>query len=93
MLVSRIALAGSSAVVLMTLGLSGVGAAPAPDVPPHRHFIEVNGERIPIGPQVCENPDLQQAFNQFHFGVHVGTPGTFAMDHAHNGTDIKSARC
>ena len=94
MLVSRIALAGSTAVALMTLGLTAVGgAAPAPDVPAHRHFIDVNGTPIPIGPQVCGNPDMQQAFNQFHFGVHVGQPGTFAMDHAHNRNDIKAGPC
>jgi hypothetical protein len=33
-------------------------------------------------------PSLQHAFNQFHANVHVGTPGTFAMDHEHNRTDI-----
>jgi len=93
MKVSRMLLAGPAAVALLAFGLSGVDAAPAPDAPPHRHFIEVNGERVPIGPQVCESPDLQAAFNQFHFGVHVGTPGTFAMDHEHNQTDIKSGPC
>ena len=93
MKVSRMMLAGPAAVALLAVGLSGVDAAQAPNVPPHRHFIEVNGERVPIGPQVCESPELQGAFNQFHFGVHVGTPGTFAMDHEHNQTDIKSAAC
>ena len=41
------------------------------DVPKHRHFVETpTGELIPVGPQVCANADLQDAFNQFHYNVH-----------------------
>jgi hypothetical protein len=33
-------------------------------VPKHRHFIKTaEGNLVPVGPQICENPDLQQAFN------------------------------
>ena len=51
-----------------------------PNPPPHQHFvITAQGEWIPVGPQVCpagSNPQLQQAFNQFHFNVHhSGFPG------------------
>ena len=42
-----------------------------PNVPPHRHFLMTpTGALIPIGPQICEHPELQQAFNEFHFNVH-----------------------
>jgi hypothetical protein len=42
-----------------------------PQVPPHRHFIETaTGELVPVGPQVCEHPELMPAFEQFHFNVH-----------------------
>ena len=93
MKISRVTLAGTAAIALLACGLSGVDAATAPNVPAHRHYIEVNGERVPIGPDLCDNPSLQTAFNQFHFGIHVGTPGTFAMDHEHNQTDIKAGPC
>jgi hypothetical protein len=40
-------------------------------VPPHRHFIDLpTGQLIPVGPQVCENPELMPAFEQFHFNIH-----------------------
>ena len=28
-----------------------------------------------VGPRVCDNPSLQQAFNQFHVNVHRVEPG------------------
>src|SRR5688572_25660001 len=44
-------------------GLTNVGA--------HRHFLVTpNGDLVPIGPDVCANPDLQDAFNQFHYNIH-----------------------
>jgi hypothetical protein len=42
-----------------------------PQVPPHRHFIQTaTGELVPVGPQVCEHPELMPAFEQFHFNIH-----------------------
>ena len=41
------------------------------DVPRHQHYLQTpNGDRMPIGPNVCANPDLQDAFNQFHYNIH-----------------------
>jgi hypothetical protein len=41
------------------------------DVPKHRHFVETaTGELVAVGPQVCENPNVQQAFNQFPYNIH-----------------------
>ena len=41
------------------------------DAPYHRHFIVTpDGDMVPIGPDVCADPDLQQAFNEFHYNVH-----------------------
>jgi len=40
-------------------------------VPPHRHFVETpTGELVAVGPQICGRPELQKAFNQFHYNVH-----------------------
>jgi hypothetical protein len=39
--------------------------------PVRRHYIELeDGTRIPVGPNLCENPDLRLAFNEFHFNIH-----------------------
>ena len=64
-------------VTLSSVGLFwlvGTGAADPNlvDAPPHQHFLVVDGVWTPIGPQVCDgtNPQLQQAFNQFHFNIH-----------------------
>ena len=58
------------------LAFVGAGLADPPDmlfdpVPAHRHFVATStGQMVPVGPQICENPNLQQAFNQFHHNVH-----------------------
>lgn len=87
----RLALAGALAASLT--GVATLSAAqPAGDVTPHHHYVEVNGVRVEVGPRVCDRPSLQHAFNQFHANVHVGTPGSFAMDREHNRTDIVAVR-
>lgn len=69
------------------VAFAGPGLADPSDmffpVPPHRHFVEnPNGDLVAIGPQVCEHPELQKAFEQFHYNVHhshvpafLGGPG------------------
>ena len=42
-----------------------------PNIAPHRHFIETpGGKLVEVGPRICSDPSLQQAFNQFHINVH-----------------------
>jgi hypothetical protein len=57
-----------------------VGPAPAQEPPPpHDHFVTVpgTGEVIQVGPHRCElGETVQDAFLNFHFNVHVGTPAT-----------------
>ena len=63
------------------------------DVPAHRHFVVTpDGVRHAVGPQVCEHPDLQAAFNQFHWNIHKGAPFD-AMNHPHNPAAIGAAIC
>ncbi len=57
------------------IGLVPAGASLADpglsDVRAHQHYLQTpNGDRVPIGPNLCANPDLQEAFNQFHYNVH-----------------------
>ena len=63
-------LAAASVIALVPAGAS-LADPGLPNVRPHQHYLETpNGDRVPIGPDVCGDPDLQQAFNQFHFNVH-----------------------
>ena len=68
------------------------------DVPKHRHYIvQPNGERSEVGPRVCDDPSLQQAFNQFHANGHRTTPTSQgpAAPGLHNGQggEITSGGC
>jgi len=47
------------------------------DVPAHQHYLQTpDGTLVPIGPDICDNPDLQQAFNEFHYNIHRSTTPT-----------------
>ena len=71
----KLALVGISAVIPLSV-FAGVGLADPSDlfvaqVPPHRHFIQSpSGQLVAVGPQICERPNLDQAFLQFHHNVH-----------------------
>ena len=72
---SKLALVGLSAVIPLSV-FAGVGLADpsslfVAQVPPHRHFIQTpSGGLSAVGPQICEHPELEQAFLQFHHNVH-----------------------
>lgn len=77
----------STALATSIIALVPTGALADPpstlvDAPYHRHFIVTpDGDMVAIGPDVCADPNLQQAFNQFHFNVHHSAlPGTGAID-------------
>jgi hypothetical protein len=90
-------------VVLAVIGVfGGVGTAFAdPDlttVPPHRHYILTPaGDLKQVGPRVCDNASLQNAFNQFHNNIHVVTSAGIgpAAPGLHNlrGAEIMSGPC
>lgn len=68
-------LAALAAAILAVLTFAGPTLADPPgmlpDAPWHRHFIRSpDGTLIPVGPQICDNPELQQAFNEFHYNIH-----------------------
>ncbi len=65
------------------LTLLGTSALPAladtnlPDIPAHRHFIQTpTGQLVEVGPRLCDDPSLQQAFNEFHSNVHHAVSGS-----------------
>lgn len=64
-----------------------------PDIPRHAHVIvQEDGSKVYVGPDLCGNPSLQTAFNQFHVNVHVGGANT-GFDHEHNQNDILRENC
>jgi hypothetical protein len=71
---SRIALRLAAASVIAFVP-AGASLADPPgtlnDIGRHQHYLETaNGKLVPIGPDFCANPDLQDAFNQFHYNIH-----------------------
>jgi hypothetical protein len=80
---------------VLLVGLIGFSAATATadpnlsNVPPHRHWITLtSGEQVEVGPNVCDNPNLQRAHNQFHNNLHAVTPTGIgpAAPGLHNGS-------
>ena len=87
---------GLAAVVL---GVASLRADPdLPNVPAHRHYVrQPNGEFTEVGPRVCDDPNLQRAFNQFHNNIHVATGASIgpAAPGLHNlkGAEVFSRGC
>jgi hypothetical protein len=78
---------------ILLVGLVGFSAATASadpnlnNVSPHRHWITLtNGETVQVGPSVCDNPNLQQAFNQFHNNLHFSAGHGRAAPGMHDGS-------
>jgi hypothetical protein len=73
-------------VLLLASALVTVGAPPASadHVPPHQHFLVTSdGTLIPVGPDACLfGPS--QAFDEFHFNIHLGTPNLEAFQQTNN---------
>lgn len=88
---TRILFATTAAAALLLAAVPAATAGQAPNVPAHQHFLVTPQGVIPVGPQLCENPNLQAAFNQFHAAVHVG-PANDGFDHEHNPVDVTAIR-
>ncbi len=61
------------------IALAPAGALADPNLPNagrHKHYIVTpNGDQVAVGPDFCDDPNLQGAFNQFHFNVHRSAVG------------------
>ena len=92
-----VALVTGAAAVLVTVAT--VQADPdLTNVPPHRHWIRTaTGDLVEVGPRVCDDANLQKAFNQFHNNIHVATGssiGTAAPGlHNFRGAEIRFSGC
>ena len=67
-------LAALAAALFAVLMFAEPTRADPPDMlispPNHRHFVQTADGLVPVGPQICGNPQLQQAFNEFHYNIH-----------------------
>jgi hypothetical protein len=77
--------------LLMVAGASffassaGALADAPPAIFPHQHFLILpDGSQLPVGPDVCANPEAAQGFYGFHQNIHTGTPNQFAFQNPDN---------
>ena len=95
----RAVFAGSVLIAMLALGATTAVADPSlGNVSPHRHWITLpNGGQVEVGPRVCDDPNLQEAFNQFHNNLHAVTASGIgpAAPGLHNsaGGDITFSGC
>ena len=67
---------GLAGTLLIATALTSSADPNLPNIPAHRHFVRnASGELVEVGPRLCDNPNLQQAFNEFHANVHRVVPG------------------
>jgi hypothetical protein len=92
-------LAAASVIALVPAGAS-LADPNLSDVRRHQHYLQTpNGDLVPIGPDFCANPDLQDAFNQFHNNIHHSVGETLGPQQGapglHNevGADMTAGPC
>lgn len=69
-------------------------AAPALATGPHDHWLTTgSGDVVHVGPDVCANPDIYDAWLNFHENVHKGAPGTQAFVIDANPVSISATPC
>lgn len=63
---------GTAATALLAFVATSLADPPSTLISPpnHRHFVVTPDGPIPVGPQICQDANLQQAFNEFHYNVH-----------------------
>lgn len=76
----------------LAIGASAIPALAA--VPPHDHWLTTGGGTVVhVGPDVCTNPDIYDAWLNFHLNVHKGVPGTEAFMNPNNPVSISATLC
>jgi hypothetical protein len=67
------------------------------DIPAHRHWIQTPDGLVQVGARLCDDPDLQEAFNQFHNNIHIATGSSIgpAAPGLHNftGAELLASGC
>ena len=95
----RLALGAAAGIAAIFITVAVTRADPnLHNVPRHRHFVKTaTGQLVEVGPRVCDDPNLQRAFDQFHNNVHVATGSSIgpAAPGLHNflGADLMASGC
>ena len=85
------ALIGTASVALADPHLTNVAA--------HRHFLQTENGLVAVGPNLCDDSSLQNAFNQFHANLHTHAGLTGAIGpvapglHNGSGPEIVARGC
>jgi hypothetical protein len=78
----------------VALGFAFSAAPALAAVPPHDHWLTTaSGDVVHVGPDVCDNPDIYDAWLNFHLNVHKGVPGTQAFTNDSNPVSISATPC
>ena len=81
-----------TAIAALAFAFSAVPVLAA--VPPHDHWLTTgSGDTVHVGPDVCVNPDIYDAWLNFHLNVHKGVPGTQAFTIDSNPVSISATPC
>lgn len=87
----------SIVVVLLVTAAASFADPNLTNIPRHRHYVMTASGLSQVGPRVCDNPDLQAAFNQFHNNLHIATPTSIgpAAPGLHNfkGAELMAGPC
>ena len=70
---ARLVTALTVVVAALVTAATGFADPNLSNVPRHRHWIDTPAGSVQVGPNVCDNPSLQTAFNQFHNNAHRAT--------------------
>ena len=69
-------LVAGAAAVLVSVATAVRADPDVTNVPAHRHYVlNAAGNLVEVGPRLCDNPNLQKAFNQFHNNIHAANFG------------------
>jgi hypothetical protein len=94
---ARLVLALVSIAALLILAATSLADPNLGNVPAHRHWIATPAGMVEVGPRLCDNPDLQSAFNQFHNNIHVATASSIGPVapglHNFNGAELIFTGC
>ena len=89
---------GLAGALLLATALTSSADPNLPNIPAHRHYVRTpNGDLVQVGPRLCDNPDLQQAFNEFHANLHTVVQGAIGpvAPGLHNGigAELQAGPC
>jgi hypothetical protein len=70
---ARLVVALAVVAAALVTAATGIADPNLSNVLKHRHWIDTPAGSVQVGPNVCDNPSLQNAFNQFHNNAHRAT--------------------